>query len=294
MKSTGLPVAKGIGSIVGVLLWSAASIAGPPLEYGADPASAAWQFEGSRTVCRLTHEIPNFGEARFVQEAGSALAFDLSAWRVGLTGEMDVSAETPPWLVSYPRSEPLGRVSVRAPHEVVAAALLAEAMLRALYRGEQPKLASEDLSVSLSAVGFRPTYDAYARCVSQLLPASFEQLERSVIAFAPDQSRLNDAGKARLDLIADYVRADPGVKHIQVEGHTDSSGRERKNRMLSEQRAKEVVDYLVAAGLDVEAIETRFRGSRFPVASNKTEEGRAQNRRVTVHLERRHTKLAAR
>jgi outer membrane protein OmpA-like peptidoglycan-associated protein len=294
MKSTGLPVAKGIGSIVGVLLWSAASIAGAPLEYGADPAAAAWQFDGSRTACRLTHEIPNFGEARFVQEAGRPLAFDLSAWRVVLKGDMDVSAEAPAWLVSYPRSEPLGRVSARSPHEVVAAALLAETMLRALYQGEQPKLASSDVGVSLSAVGFRPTYDAYARCVSQLLPASFEQLERSAIVFAPDQSQLSDAGKARLDLVADYVRADRSVKHVQVEGHTDSSGRERKNRVLSEQRAKAVVDYLVASGLDVESIDTRFHGSRFPVASNKTEEGRAQNRRVTVRLERQHTKVAAR
>lgn len=287
-------MAKGIGSIVGVLLWSAASIAAAPLEYGAEPASAAWQFEGSRTACRLTHEIPNFGEARFVQEAGGALAFDLSAWRVDLKGEMDVSAETPAWLVSYPHSEPLGRVPVRPPHELAIAAPLAEVMLRALYRGEQPKLASDDVGISLSAVGFRSSYDAYARCVSQLLPASFKQLERSAIVFAPHQSQINPAGRARLDLLADYVHADASVKHIQIEGHTDSSGRERSNRLLSEQRAKAVVDYLVAAGLDVETIDTRFHGSRFPVASNKTEEGRAQNRRVTVRLERQRTKVATR
>ena len=287
-------MAKVIGAIVGVLGWSAASIAGTALEYGADPAAAAWQFEGSRTACRLTHEIPNFGEARFVQEAGRTLVFDLSAWRVELKGEMDVNAETPAWLVSYPHTEPLGRVSVRSPHELGAAALLAEALLRALYRGEQPKFASDDVGVSLSAVGFRPSYDAYARCVAQLFPASFKELERSAIAFAPDQSLISDAGKARLDLLADYVRADSSVKHVQVEGHTDSSGRERTNRMLSEQRAKAVVDYLVAAGLDVESIDMRFHGSRFPAATNKTEEGRAQNRRVTVRLERQHTKVATR
>ncbi len=179
-------MAKGIGAIVGVLSWSAASISGASAEYGADPASAAWQFEGSRTACRLTHEIPNFGPGALRSGSGPCARVQPVRRRFDLKGEMDVSAETPAWLVTYPHTERLGRVSVRAPHELGAAALLAEAMLRALYRGEQPKLASDDVGISLSAVGFRPTYDAYARCVSQLLPASFKQLERSAIVFAPD------------------------------------------------------------------------------------------------------------
>jgi len=287
-------VAQSIGSMAGILLWSVASAAQTPLEFSADPATAAWQFQGDRTACRLTHEIPNFGEARFVQEAGGRVAFDLSAWRIDLNGEMDVSTRAPAWLAAYPHTESLGRVSTRPPHALVADAPLAEAMLRALYRGEQPEFASPDVSVSISAVSFRPLYDAYARCVAQLLPASFSQLERSAIAFAPGKSVLDDSAKSRLDLVADYVRADRTIKRIRVEGHTDSSGREHKNRMLSEQRAKAVTDYLVAAGCDPESIEANFHGSRFPAASNATEEGRAQNRRVTVHLERPHTRLAAR
>ncbi len=287
-------MAKGISSIVGVLLWSTTSIASAPLEFGAEPASAVWQFDGNRTACRLTHEIPNFGAARFVQEAGGTLVFDLSAWRVVLSEAMNVSSESPTWLASYPHSESLGQAAAEAPHELVVGASLAEAMLRALYRGEQPKFSSGDVGVSLSAVGFRTTYDAYARCVAQLLPASFKQLERSTISFAPGKSQLDDPAKARLDLLVDYVRADGSVKGVQVEGHSDSLGLERKNRLLSELRAKAVAAYLVAAGLDAESISTRFHGSRFPVASNNTEEGRALNRRVTVRLERQHAKVAMR
>ncbi len=167
-------------------------------------------------------------------------------------------------------------------------------MLRALYRGEQPRFASQDVSISLSAVSFRPLYDSYARCVAQLVPASFKQLERSTIAFAPGRATLNDAAKARLDLIAEYVKADRTVAHIYVEGYTDSSGRERKNRILSEQRAKAVTGYLIGAGCGSESIEYRFHGSRFPIASNETEAGRVQNRRTTVRLERGPGKLAKR
>ncbi len=278
-------MARSIASMVLVLTWCVAS-AEAPLEFGAAPADAAWQFEGSRTVCRLSHEIPNFGEARFVQQAGGSLQFDMSAWRVDLSGALDVTSFAPPWLAGHPLDKALGRVEVSQPHEVVADAALAESMLRALYRGEQPRFASQDVRVSLSAVSFRPLYDSYARCVAQLVPVSFKQIERSTIAFAPGRASLNDAAKARLDLIAEYVKADRAVSHIFVEGYTDSSGRERKNRVLSEQRAKAVTSYLIGAGCGSESIEYRFHGSRFPIASNDTEAGRVQNRRTTVRLER--------
>ena len=223
-------MAQRIGIIAGILLWGAASAAHTPLEFHAAPAAAAWQFEGNRTACRLTHEIPNFGEASFVQEAGGTLSFDLSAWRIDLNDEMDVTADAPAWLSEYPRTEALGKVIPRPPHEVLIGTDLAEAMLTALYRGEHPRLASKDVSVSLSAVSFRPVYDAYARCAAQLLPASFSQLERSTIRFAAGNAMLDDRAKARLDLIADYVHADQSVAHIRVTGHSDSTGRERGNQ----------------------------------------------------------------
>ncbi len=275
-----------------LLVWCAASVAEAPLEFGAGPAAAVWQFEGSRTSCRLSHEIPNFGEARFVQEAGGKLEFDMSTWRIELNNGMDVTSDSPPWLAAQPLVKELGRVEVHAPREIVAGAQLADSMLRALYRGEQPRFDSPEVGVSISAVSFRPPYDSYARCVAQLLPASFSQLERSAIVFAPNQALLNKAAKARLDQIAQYIHVDRTVTRIFVDGYTDSSGGERKNRLLSEKRAKAVADYLAASGFDSEAIETRFHGSRFPIASNKTEEGRAQNRRTTVRLERGQAKLA--
>lgn len=285
-------MARSIGCMVLGLVWCVASAAEAPLEFGAGPAAAAWQFEGSRTSCRLSHEIPNFGEARFVQEAGGKLEFDMSAWRIDLNGVMEVTSDSPPWLAAQTLAKELGRVEASAPRVIVAGEQLADAMLRALYRGEQPRLASPGVSVSISAVSFRTPYDSYARCVAELLPASFSQLERSAIAFAPDQSVLNDAAKARLDLIVEYMRADRTVTRVFVDGHTDRSGRERKNRILSEKRAKAVTEYLVASGCDSETIETRFHGSRFPIASNSTEAGRVQNRRTMVRLERGPAKLA--
>lgn len=287
-------MASTTGIFAGLLFGSVALTVEAPLEFGADPAAALWQFSGGRTECRLTHEIPNFGEVSFAQEAGGSLGFGIASWRVELFGAMDVSSDTPAWSAGYPHTEPLGRIDVVSAHDLIVDAPLAEAMLRALYRGEQPRFAGPDLNVSISAVSFRPVYDAYARCVARLLPASFKQLQTSAVAFALDVATIDDLSKGRLDLIATYVGVDRSVSRILIDGYTDNSGRERKNRVLSEQRAKAVAEYLAAAGCDSESIETHFHGSRFPVASNSTEEGRAQNRRTTIRLERRQTKLAQR
>jgi outer membrane protein OmpA-like peptidoglycan-associated protein len=273
---------------------AASAVAPAQLRFGADPAATVWQFKGDRTACRLTHEIPNFGRAQFGQEAGGRLAFEMTSWRVELLGEFAVYTETPDWSPVRGDGEPLGEAKTVPPHEIVGAAPLAESMLRTLYLGRFPTVASDDLAVSLSAVGFRDPYDAYSRCVGELLPASFAQLKRSSIAFESGRAELDDTARARLDQISQYLRADRTVTRIHVDGYTDSSGREPKNRALSEARARAVSDYLVASGFDAESIETRFHSSRFPAAPNKTDEGRAQNRRVVVRLEQSGAKMAQR
>ncbi len=70
--------------------------------------------------------------------------------------------------------------------------------------------------------------------------------------------------------------------YIRVEGNTDNMGSARINQALSEQRAKAVVDFLVSKGIDPQRISSRGNGPGNPVASNKTSDGRATNRRTDV------------
>ncbi|MFQ5644873.1 MAG: OmpA family protein [Thiogranum sp.] len=70
--------------------------------------------------------------------------------------------------------------------------------------------------------------------------------------------------------------------YIEVVGHTDDVGDDDYNQKLSEQRARAVAKYLVKSGVDASKIVAMGAGERMPVASNATEEGRADNRRVEV------------
>jgi OOP family OmpA-OmpF porin len=65
-----------------------------------------------------------------------------------------------------------------------------------------------------------------------------------------------------------------------VVGHTDTDGEDASNQTLSEKRAQAVADYLVKAGLPADRFTATGYGSTQPVASNDTDEGRAQNRRI--------------
>ena len=75
------------------------------------------------------------------------------------------------------------------------------------------------------------------------------------------------------------MNENPQVR-IRIIGHTDNVGSDEANRKLSEGRANAVKDDIVGRGIDTQRIETIGKGESEPVASNDTEEGRAQNRRV--------------
>ncbi len=69
------------------------------------------------------------------------------------------------------------------------------------------------------------------------------------------------------------------------EGHTDGKGTDAYNMGLSRRRANSVKQYLVRNGIAASRIRTEGYGESRPVASNETDDGRAQNRRVELHLE---------
>jgi NitT/TauT family transport system substrate-binding protein len=70
--------------------------------------------------------------------------------------------------------------------------------------------------------------------------------------------------------------------YVRVEGNTDSMGNPKQNLKLSEKRAQSIVDYLVSRGVDRDRIVAKGNGDGKPVASNKTSDGRASNRRTDI------------
>ena len=98
-----------------------------------------------------------------------------------------------------------------------------------------------------------------------------------------DKSTLKPEGRQLLQQVAQQAQG-IDLETIIAVGHTDSIGTEAYNQGLSERRAASVKAYLVSLGVDPNRIYTEGKGELQPVASNKTREGRAQNRRVEVEI----------
>ncbi len=104
--------------------------------------------------------------------------------------------------------------------------------------------------------------------------------------FEINSAVLNAEARAELDGLVVAIRDMDNLARVFIAGHADITGTDAINDPLSQARADSVASYLVSQGVDPGLIETRGYGSRQPVASNATVEGRRQNRRVEVTLER--------
>lgn len=101
------------------------------------------------------------------------------------------------------------------------------------------------------------------------------------VTFGFDSASLRPEFHGTLDRVAQTLR-EYGQTLIEIAGHTDSVGSEQYNQALSERRANAVADYLVARGVSRERLIVVGAGESRPVASNETEAGRAENRRVEI------------
>jgi outer membrane protein OmpA-like peptidoglycan-associated protein len=103
------------------------------------------------------------------------------------------------------------------------------------------------------------------------------------VHFAYDKAKIQSQSHPLLKEVAKVLKANPNIQ-IRIEGHTDSRGSKDYNRELSQRRAQSVVDYLVQQGIARSRMNPKGFGEAKPIASNRTKEGRAANRRVEIQI----------
>ncbi|MGL6037767.1 MAG: OmpA family protein [Soonwooa sp.] len=130
--------------------------------------------------------------------------------------------------------------------------------------------------------------DKQAKEIKEVLPgAEVERvgegikvtLHENTVNFDFNSSNLTSAAKKNLDKLVTVLKNNPDT-NINIYGHTDSIGTEAVNLRISQQRAAAVKNYFVANGVAGSRMFTEGLGKGSPIASNDTEAGRAQNRRV--------------
>lgn len=109
------------------------------------------------------------------------------------------------------------------------------------------------------------------------------------ISFDTNSSRISGAFRPVLDQFAQGLRSNAGTQ-VRIAGHTDSTGSDAINNPLSVERAASTRRYLADRGVDPSRISIEGFGSRQPIASNDTAQGRERNRRVEIYVGERQTR----
>ncbi|WP_277374862.1 OmpA family protein [Pseudomonas sp. AA-38] len=252
-----------------------------------------WTVEGDKFECRLSQPISNFGSGEFVRRAGEQVTFRLKVRERWLgNGSATLLAAAAPWQPGRGDIN-LGMVSVASGEVPFNSSQEQGArLLTGLLEGRSPVVrhrtlnGGDRLEVRLLPVKFHKAYEDYEACTAKLLPVNFDQIRLAQIGFPGGGIDLDPMAKAKLDIILDFVKADPTINSFQIDGHADNSGNRLTNRDLSRRRALAVQEYLKAHGIPVEQITVRFHGERYPLVPNTSEANRAKNRRATLRLDR--------
>jgi len=106
-----------------------------------------------------------------------------------------------------------------------------------------------------------------------------EKVVLNNVFFDVDKFELKEESKVELAKLVGLLKANPKME-IELGGHTDNTGSREKNTALSSNRAKAVYQYLFSNGIEATRLSYKGYADLQPIADNKTEEGRKQNRRT--------------
>ncbi|PNG35186.1 hypothetical protein A1395_15125 [Pseudomonas protegens] len=254
--------------------------------------SIEWTVEGDKFECRLIQPVTDFGSGEFVRRAGEQAIFRLKSFNpIQAGGSATLLAAAAPW---QPGRGDINLGAVKAGTDGVlynSNQMQAGRLIIGLLEGRSPVVRhfSREGGVSevrLLPVKFSKAYSDYQSCMTKLLPMNYEQVKQGEIGFPGGGIELDARAKAKLQVMVDFIKADPTVNHVELDGHSDNSGNRLTNRDLSRRRALAVMEFFKANGLAENQIVVRFHGERYPLAPNTNPANRAKNRRVNVHLER--------
>jgi len=136
----------------------------------------------------------------------------------------------------------------------------------------------------IKIVGAKPPPKIHKAAPKRVEIVDDKILIREKVQFELNKSRILEESHGLLDEVVKELKNNPRIKKVQVAGHASSDGPKAFNRQLSRARAKAVMKYLVAAGVEQSRLESKGFGDSQPIGDNTTEEGRDQNRRVEFNI----------
>ncbi len=163
----------------------------------------------------------------------------------------------------------------------------ADVLLNDLINGNWLNISGLDRKIYFPTVNFNTVVQEYYACEKKLPPVSFESVRRVALQYSSGRITLTNQQQRRIKDMSTLIQADPSIKKILIDGHTDGVGDSITNLRVSRRRAEEVANRFHLNGISKKMIQVKGHGDRYPLASSKTEAGQNKNRRVEIRLVRK-------
>lgn len=281
--------------ILGLLLTATASQARLNIrQYAATMEQANWAVTNESALkCELSHNIPNFGEARFSSNANKEqnLLFELKMTRLPDDYGLAKVTSVPPQWRAGEIAKPIADLALLKQFDGALPKKAAWTLLTELEQGFSPTFYFADwhspfdqVAAAINPVHFANPFQKFNQCMAGLLRFTFEDIAMTVLNYQSNSDELTRESKARLAQIAEYLKHDKAVAEVNIDTYTDSYGGRWINEELSRKRAATLKAFFVSAGVDEKLVKTEGFGEKRHVAPNETSRGRGTNRRAVVQL----------
>ncbi len=281
--------------LLGLLLAATASQAGMNIrQYAATMEQANWSVTSASALrCELSHNIPNFGEARFSSLANKELnlIFELKMTRLPDDYGLAKVLSVPPEWRAGEIAKPIADLAILKQFDGGLPKKEAWTLLTELEQGFSPTFYFADwhspfdqVAAAINPLRFTDPFQKFNLCMAGLLRFTFEDIAMTVLNYQSNSDELTRESQARLAQIAEYLKHDKAVAAVTIDTYTDSYGGRWINEELSRKRAATLKAFFVSAGVDEKLVKTEGFGEKRHVAPNETSRGRGTNRRAVVQL----------
>jgi len=216
-----------------------------------------WKVEASEVLCSMRQLIPGYGYVEFRQGIGRPLEFVLYVTHPPAgVGKAHLRVEPAAWQ-HYIKAKDLGTIEVDpGERAVIATSNWSHRLLLELAQGMQPKMsywdsadATDDIEVILSAMNFQNSLQRFHACLEKVLRYDFASVERTLVAFNPDSSRLTRAALSKMAGVLEILEHDKDIKRVELELYTHRKGLVQYNFRLATRRARAIRDYFLRKGI---------------------------------------------
>lgn len=258
------------------------------IKYENNFENSEWINTSSKLFCSIEHEIDNFGIAKFHKKSGNYnYTFEFDFFIKPQKRTESLIYLLPNYWQRQPTDYKLFSTDIYSGYNIFFEGNNVNLLLNNLEQGYKIGFFYEikrKTNFILNNINFQQSYNKFKKCISNLLPYSFLDIQQTILNFENNSIKLTKESQSKLNKLIEYIKEDSDFDSVIINSYSDSYGTRNKNLEISKERRNHIINQLLSFGLNKDIITGKAFGERHFITNNDTKENRLLNRRVTINL----------